>query len=99
MAKRKSKKSAGVGISAAPSSPSSSKKNVDMGVEEVDNGFIARVSSNGEGGEYRSKKFIAPDYASAIRIATEGMAGMSSKSKGGGKKKNGKRKVISTKKV
>jgi hypothetical protein len=94
MAKRNSKKSQG----ASSVSPSSNKKNVDMGVEEAENGYVVRVSSNGEGGEYKCKKYVAPDYASAIRIATESMAGISSKSKGN-KKKGGKRKAISTKKV
>ncbi len=96
MAKRKSK------ALAALASPSSSKKSrVSTEIEGAENGFIVRVSSDGQGpeGSYTSKRYIAPDHASAIRIASEGMAGMSSKSKGSGKKKGGKRKVVSTKKV
>ena len=98
MAKRKSKKSQGNQPMMA--SPTSDRKiRVNTGVEEVENGFVVNISSEGgPSGEYVSKRYITPDHASAIRISSEGMARMSSKSKGG-KKKNGKRKSISTKKV
>ena len=94
MAKKKN-----VGTSATPASPSSSRKSrITTEIENAENGFVIRVCSEGKGpeGKYESKKFVAPDHASALRIANQGMLGMGLKS---GKKKTGKGKRIATKKV
>ncbi len=68
-------------------------------VEEAENGFVVRVSSEGlgkksKGPSYESKTFVAMDHPTAIRIAAQGFAGLAKKVRG---KKGGKKKAISTK--
>lgn len=63
-------------------------------IDEVDNGFIVNMSGEGKNGEYSSKRMIAADKPSALRIANEHLSGGSKK---GGKKKSGGKKKISLK--
>lgn len=76
-------------------------RRVDSGVEEAENGYIVRVSSdnlkNGRKGEssYESKVYIAPTHEDALRISTGAIQRLGSKIKSGHKK--GNRKRVSTK--
>lgn len=92
MAKRKKLK----GGDAVMSSPSRS-RHISTSIDEVDNGFIVNVSGEGKNGEYSSKRMIAGDKPSALRIANEFLSGSSRK--GGRKKVSGGKKKISLKKV
>ena len=91
MAKRKKSKNTG----AVMGSPSGS-RHISTSIDEVDNGFIVNVSGEGKNGEYSSKRMIAGDKPSALRIANEFLSGSSRK---GGSKKVGGKKKISLKKV
>ena len=92
MAKRK-KKSSG-GDMAAIGVPSRS-RHISTSIDEVDNGFVVNVSGEGKNGEYSSKRMIAGDKPSALRIANDFLSGRSK----GGRKKTGTKKKISTRKV
>ena len=90
--KRKSK-----GMDAVPSAPSSSgSERLSTNIEGAENGYVVNVSgeSGGKDSRYFSKKFVAMDRPSALRIASSCLAGGSSKS---GKKKSSGRKKISLK--
>lgn len=89
MAKRKSK-SKGIGVAMAPSSH----RHISTSIDEVDNGFVVNVSGEGKNGEYSSKRMIAGDKPSALRIANEFLSGSSKKS---GSKKGSNKKKISLK--
>jgi hypothetical protein len=95
MAKRKSMKEVG----AVPEAPSTSgKSRISTEIDNAENGFIVRVSSDGVGknAKYESKRFIASSHPAAMRIAAQGMRGMTGK-KSGKKKSRGKK--FSSKKV
>lgn len=72
-------------------------RRVDSGVEEAENGYIVRVSSDnlkkGRKGmpSYESKVYIAPTHEDALRISTGAIQRLGSKIKGPGKKGNKKR--------
>ena len=100
--KRRRRSKSAIGDAAMPSS-CSEPRSVDTGVEQAENGFIVRVSSNnlkkarkGES-SYRRQVFIAPTHQEAMRISTGAIQHLGSKIKGG-HKKNG-RKSISTKRM
>jgi len=90
MAKRK-KKSAGNATIGSPVGG----RHFSTSIDQVDNGFIVNVSGEGRNGEYSSKRMIAGDKPSALRIANDFLSGSAKKS---GKKKGNKKK-ISLKKV
>ena len=100
--KRKSKKSSANEVMG--SSPMSMDKSADAGIEQAENGFIVRVSSNGlkktkQGeGSYQYKRYVAMDHPTALRIASEGFAGLARKV-GKGKKSSGGKKAASRKRV
>lgn len=60
-------------------------KHWSIGIDEAENGFIVNTSSESKEG-YKSKKHVAPDERSAIRIATVHISGMGK----GKKEKKGK---------
>lgn len=91
MAKKKKSSGANVPMSAAPSMPE--RKSVET--EEVENGFVVRVSHEGKQG-YKSKRYIAFSQPEATRIASQGMSGLSMK---GGKNKKAKGKKLAIKKA
>ena len=93
MAKRKKSKG-GDAMMAAPSSGGSER--LSTNIEGAENGYVVNVSgeSGGKDSRYFSKKFVAMDRPSALRIASSCLAGGSSKS---GKKKSSGRKKISLK--
>jgi hypothetical protein len=93
MAKRKKSKG-GDAAMAAPSSGGSER--LSTNIEGAENGYVVNVSgeSGGKDSRYFSKKFVAMDRPSALRIASSCLAGGSSKS---GKKKSSGRKKISLK--
>jgi hypothetical protein len=97
--RKKSKKSAENTACAAPMS--SPDRSANAGIEEAENGFIVRVSSEGLGKgkkhQYTSKKFVATDHPTALRIASQGFAGLAKKVSGKGKK--GGKKKVSVKKM
>lgn len=72
-------------------------RRVDSGVEEAENGYIVRVSSDnlkkGRKGlpSYESKVYIAPTHEDALRISTGAIQRLGAKIKGPGKKGNKKR--------
>jgi len=77
-----------------PTAPSSSNKSrVSTEIENVENGFVIRVSSEGSGKkpEYKTKRFIASTHPQAMRIAAQGMRGMVGKKSGKKKGNKGKR--------
>lgn len=86
MAKRKSK-----GGNAEMAVPSGG-RHFSTSIDQVDNGFIVNVSGEGKNGEYSSKRMIAGDKPSALRIANEFLSGGSRKS--GKKKASGKKKSM-----
>jgi hypothetical protein len=88
MAKRKKSKGAGMAIGGSPSGS----RHISTSIDEVDNGFIVNVSGEGKNGEYSSKRMIAGDKPSALRIANEFLSGSSRK--GGKKKASGKKKIM-----
>ena len=95
---KKSKKSSG-DVPQGISSSYPQDKRASGSVEEAENGFVIRVSSEGLGKKgkdpsYTSKTFVATDHPTAVRIASQGFAGLAKKVKG---KKGGKKKAISTK--
>jgi hypothetical protein len=90
MAKRRKSKG---GNQAAPSSIGGS-RHISTSIDEVDNGFIVNVSGEGKNGEYSSKRMIAGDKPSALRIANDFLSGSSRKA---GKKKGESKKRISLK--
>jgi hypothetical protein len=97
--KKKSKKNSGTECAAGnPSMPSERRANA--GIEEAENGYVVRVSSEGLGknkdNHYQSKTFVAMDHPSAMRIASQGFSGLAKKV---GKGKKGGKKKASTKKV
>ena len=95
MAKRKKSKGGDAGM-AAPSSGGSER--LSANIEGAENGYVVNVSgeSGGKDSRYFSKKFVAMDRPSALRIASSCLAGGSSK--GGSKKKGGTNKRIALKK-
>lgn len=99
MAKRKKKKVGDPTTVGAMQMSGPSRRRIDTGVEEVENGFLVRVSSEGFGKKdephYDSKTFIAPTHEQAVRISTQSLSRMGSRTKG--KKKNGGKKRISAK--
>jgi len=76
---------------ASMGSPVGSRKHISTSIDEVDNGFIVNISGEGKNGEYSSKRMIAGDKPSALRIANEFLSGSSRK---GGKKKSGAKKKL-----
>lgn len=97
--RKRSKKNSGAECTAAsPSSPSERRANA--GMEEAENGYVVRVTSEGLGkkkdNHYQSKTFVAMDHPSAMRIASQGFSGLAKKV---GKGKKGGKKKVSTKKV
>lgn len=76
-------------------------RRVDSGVEEAENGYIVRVSSDNlkKGkrgmGSYESKTYIAPTHDEALRISTGAIQRLGSKIKGAHGKP--KRKRLTTK--
>jgi hypothetical protein len=70
-------------------------RHISTSIDEVDNGFIVNVSGEGKNGEYSSKRMIAGDKPSALRIANQFLSGSSSRK--GGKKKGGSKKKIALK--
>lgn len=95
MAKKKSKKSS----NASQSSPYPMEKRVNAGLEEVENGFVVRISGDGISKDrpYQSKTFVAMDRPSALRIASQGFSSMASKV--GSKKKSTAKKSSVRKRV
>jgi hypothetical protein len=91
MAKRKSKGNTAM----APSPSGPERKSVEM--EEAENGYIVRVSHEGKNG-YSSKRYVAFSQPEANRISAAGMSALSSKKKGGGKKRSTKHKMFASKK-
>lgn len=86
---RKNKSSDAVGV---PQSSGSSRRHMSIGIDEAENGFTVNVSCEGKDG-YDSKRFIAPNERSAIRIATQGISGLGPKGKEKKGKKKGKGKI------
>jgi hypothetical protein len=67
--------------------------------DEAENGFITNISHEGKDG-YKSKKFVAPNERSAIRIATAHLASLGGKSKSKkGKAKKGAGKMSVSKRA
>ena len=91
MAKRRNKKSSEIAAS-----PTCMEKRANAGIEEAENGFVVRVSSEGLGKKkgYTSKTFVATDHPTALRIASAGFAGLAKKVRG---KKGGKKKISAVK--
>jgi hypothetical protein len=97
--KKRKKKSSGGDTSSPVGMSYPQERRASGSVEEAENGFVVRVSSEGlgkksKGPSYESKTFVALDHPTAIRIAAQGFAGLAKKVKG---KKGGKKKAISTK--
>jgi len=73
---------------------------VTTSIDSAENGFIVHTSSEGRGpgSSYVSKTFVAPDHASALRIASAHIESCGPKSKGKkGKGKKGKSKIATSK--
>ena len=79
------KKSKDVGMQATPSSGGG---HLSTSIDDATNGFIINVSGEDKKGGYFSKRFISPDRAGALRIASTHLAGSK-----GGKKKGNKKKI------
>lgn len=90
MAKKKKGQSA-MGI-ATPSGPS--RRRVDVGIEDAENGFVVRTTSEGMGKNgYESKTHVASNHADAIKIAKTHMNSIGKKPRG----KRAKRKAVASK--
>lgn len=70
--------------------PSGGPKRLSVSIEEAENGFTINCSGSGKNGEYHSKSYVAPNERGAIRLATQGLSGIGTKSKGKKKKSKGK---------
>ena len=93
MAKRKSNKG-NAAVAQAPSGPE--RKSVET--EECENGFVVRLSHEGKHG-YQAKKYVAMSQPEADKIASRGMSALSSKKKGGSKRKSSRHKMFASKKA
>lgn len=100
MAKRRKKKSSGEGVQSSPTAYPQERR-ANGGIEEAENGYVVRVSSEGlgkkgKGPHYESKTFVATDHPTAVRLASQGFSGLAKKLKGkrGGKGKNRSKKAI-----
>jgi hypothetical protein len=97
--KRKKKKSSGGETSGPVGMSYPQERRASGSIEEAENGFVVRVSSEGlgkksKGPNYESKTFVATDHPTAIRIAAQGFAGLAKKVRG---KKGGKKKIALSK--
>ena len=86
---RKKKPLGGEVATSAPSMPERKSEET----EQVENGYIVRLTHEGKHG-YQCKKYVAFSQPEAQRIAAQGMSSLSKK---GGKKKASKRKMFSSK--
>jgi phosphoheptose isomerase len=83
----------------ATPSTSGGASRVTTAIESAENGFVVHTSSDGGPDKnYMSKTFVAPDHASALRIAAMHIASCGPKGKGKkGKGKKGKSKIATSK--
>jgi hypothetical protein len=73
---------------------------INTNIESAENGFIVRASADEEkpNGKHVMKTYVAPDHASALRIASTHIAGCGPKGKGAkGKGRKGKNKIATSK--
>ena len=83
-----------------PPTTSGGPSRVTTAIESAENGFIVHTGSESGGSErsYESKTFVAPDHASALRIASQHIQSCCPKGKGKkGKGKKGKSKIATSK--
>jgi hypothetical protein len=82
----------------APSTSGGSGR-ITTSIDSAENGFVIHTSSDGGPDKgYMSKTFVAPDHASALRIASMHLASCGPKGKGKkGKGKKGKSKIATSK--
>lgn len=80
----------------AQSAPSGGPKRMSVSIEEAENGYTINCSGSGKNGEYHSKSYVAPNERGAIRLATQSLSGIGTKTKGK-KGKKGKAKIAVSK--
>ena len=62
--------------------PSSGEDRSSASIDSAENGFIIRTSSENKEAGYKQKTFVAPNHATALRIASTHMQECAAKSKG-----------------
>lgn len=76
--------------------PSGGPRRMSISIEEAENGYTINCSGSGKNGEYHSKSYVAPNERGAIRLATQSLSGIGTKTKGK-KGKKGKAKIAVSK--